>query len=76
MAVLLMKNNPQHAAIFQLNAFVEVALGAEGVERARDRAGILAQLGRLALEAVDLLDDLDGNQDIVALESQNGIGIV
>jgi hypothetical protein len=37
---------------------------------------MLPPVARLALEAVDLLDDLDGNEDLILLEAQQGVGIV
>ncbi len=41
-----------------------------------DGAGILAEFGGFALEAVDLLDDLDGQEDVVILELEQGIGVM
>ena len=40
------------------------------------RARVLAQLGRFALEPVDLLDDLDRQQDVVIVELEQRIGVV
>ena len=44
-AIFLVENNAQHAAIFKFDPFVEMALGAQGVEGAGDGAGVLAQFG-------------------------------
>jgi len=44
-------------------------LSAQTVERARDGAGIGATLGGFTFEQVDLLDEFDGNQDIMLLKT-------
>ncbi len=45
LAVLLVENDAQRAAVFQFDPFVQMALGAQGVEGAGDGAGVLAQFG-------------------------------
>ncbi len=73
---VFLKGDLQLAAVGQFHAFAQAALAAEAVEHPRDRARVLAQLGGFALEAVNFLDDLDGNQDIVVLEVEERIGVV
>ena len=53
-----------------------MTLGAQTVERARDGARIGATLGGFTFEPVDLLDDFNGNQDIMLLKTEDGIGVV
>ena len=76
LSVLLVEYDAQGAAVVQLDPFVEMALGAQGVQRARDGARVLAQFVGLAFEAVDLLDHFNGDEDAVAFESHDGIGVV
>ena len=49
---------------------------AKTVEHPRNRAGVAAQLGGFALEPVNLLDHLDGDEDMIVREIKNGVGIV
>ena len=58
----------QLAAVGQFHAFAQAALAAKAVEHPRNRARVLAEFGGFALEAVNLLDDFDGDQDIVIRE--------
>ena len=58
------------------HAFAQAAVAAKAVEHPRHAARVLAQFGGLALEAVNFLDDFDGNQDVIVLEAQKRIGIV
>jgi hypothetical protein len=37
---------------------------------------VLPPVARLSLEAVDLFDDLDWDEDLIFLEAQKGVGIV
>src|SRR5205085_11673966 len=60
---------PQRAAVLQRDALGERAvLLAKRVQRPRHLAGVAAQLGEIALELVDLLDDVDGDDDVVVFE--------
>jgi hypothetical protein len=70
------EDDAQGAAIAEGDALGEGTLGAEGVEAAGDGTGVLAAFAGLALELVDLLDDLDGDQDLIVLEVQEGVGVV
>src|ERR1035437_9461061 len=63
-------------AVWQLHARAQAAFAAKAVEHPRNRARIAAQLGGLALEAVNLLDDLDGHEDIVFLKIDERIRVV
>ena len=49
---------------------------AEIVEEARDRARVAAALRALALELVDLLDDVDRDDDVVVLEPEDRVRVV
>ena len=71
-----LKDDAELAAVGQGDAFAQPARAAKTVEHPGDGAGILAQFGGLALEAVNFLDDLDGQQDVVVLEVEQGIGVV
>ena len=72
----MLEDDAQPAAVGQAHAFAQTSVAAEAVEQARDGAGILAQFGGLALEAVNFLDHLDGEQHVVLLEREQGIGVV
>ena len=71
-----LNDDAELAAVGQLHALAQAALAAKAVEHPGNGAGVLAQFGGLALEAVDFLDDFDGNQDIVVLEVEQGVGVV
>ena len=73
---VFLENDLQFAAVGQFHALAQTALAAEAVEHPRNRAGVLAQLGGFALEPVNFLDDLNGNEDGVFLETEQRIGIV
>ena len=64
------------AAVRQIHAGAQAALAAKAVEHPRNRARVAAQLGGFALEPVNLLDDLDGHEDIVFLEIDERVGVV
>src|SRR3989442_12901359 len=49
-----------------------MSLRPQAVQRSRDGAGIGATLGGFPFEPVDLLDDFDGNQDIMLLKTEDG----
>jgi hypothetical protein len=66
----------QFAAVGQFHAFAQAALAAKAVEHPRHLRAFWPSSDGLALEAVNFLDDLDGNQDIVVLETEQRIGIV
>ena len=78
MAVLVsvVEHDPQPASIRQADAFTQTALGAQTVQRARYHAGVGAALGGFAFEPVHFLDDLNGNQDVVLLKIEDGVGVV
>src|SRR4029079_6363087 len=56
--------------------FCERALGAERVQVASHDARVAPQLALVALELVDLLDDVDGNDDVVVVEAEQRPRIV
>ena len=66
----------QLAAVGQMHALAQAAFAAKAVEHPRNGAGVLAEFGGFALEAVNLLDDLDGDQDIVVGEVEERVGVV
>jgi hypothetical protein len=51
-------------------------LAAEGIEPSGNCAGILPPLTRLPFELVHLLQDFDGDQDVVVLEVEERVRIV
>ena len=55
---------------------LKLPFAAQAIEHARNGAGVLAELGGFAFEAVNFLDDFDGNQDVVFLEVEERVGIV
>ena len=69
-------------AIFSLpplgrfHALAQAAFAAKAVEHPRNLPRILAELGGFALEAVNLLDDLDGDQDVVVVKVEERVGVV
>ncbi len=75
MAVFV-KGDFEFAAVGQFHALAQAAGTAKTVEHPRHGARVLAQVGGLALEAVNFLDDFDGNQDVVVHEAQKRVGIV
>ncbi len=46
------------------------------VEQPGDRASVPAALGPLALELIDFFDHVDGDDDVVVLEPENGVRVV
>ena len=52
------------------------ARAAEPVQHAGDGAGVLAEFGGLPLEAVDFLNDLNRQEDVVVLELEQRIGVM
>ncbi len=58
---VFLEDDFQFAAVGQFYPFTQTALTAKAVEHPRHHARVLAQLGRLAFEPVNFLDDLDGN---------------
>ena len=71
-----LKYDAEVPAVGQRNAFAQPARAAKAVQHAGDRPGVLAQFGGLALEAVNFLDDLNGQEDVVILELEQGIGVM
>ena len=60
----------------QLHAFAQAAVATKAVEHPRHGARVLAEFGGLALEAVNFLNDFDGNQDMIVLKAQQRMRIV
>ena len=58
---VFLENDFQFAAVGQFHAFAQTAVAAKTVEHPRHHARVLAQLGRFAFEAVNFLDDFDGD---------------
>ena len=73
---VFLENDFQLAAVGQLHAFAQAAFAAKAVEHPRNGARILAEFGGFAFEAVNFLDDFDGQQNGVFFKVQEGIGIV
>src|SRR5439155_27182784 len=72
----VLENDAKTSAVGEGDAFAQTTGAAQAIERAGDIAVILAELGGFAFEAIYFLYDLDGQQDIVLLEGEQGIGIV
>jgi hypothetical protein len=72
----LLKDDTEVSAVGEGNALAQPARTPKAVQQAGDRPGILAQFGGLALEVVNLLDDLDRQEDVVILELEQRIGVV
>ena len=70
------EDDAQEPPAGQRHALGERALGAERVQVAGDQAGVAAQLGQVALELVDLLDDVDRDDDVVVVEAEDAPRIV
>src|SRR5207249_6499855 len=68
--------NAQSSAIGQSDALAQAARAAQAIERARDTARVLAQLSGFAFEAINFLNDLDRQQNIILLEREQRVGIV
>ena len=75
-AVLAVEENAEPAPRGQRNPFTQAALAAERVEQPRDRPCVLAAVAGFPLEAVDLLDDFDGNEDAVILKAEERVRVV
>ncbi len=71
-----MERDFELAAVRQFHARAQAAFAAKAVEHPRHRARVAAQFGGLALEAVNLLNDLDGHEDIVFLKIDERIRVV
>ena len=72
----LLEDDAEVPAVGQDDAFAQPARAAEAVQHAGDGAGILAEFGGLPLKAVNFLDDLDRQEDIVVLELEQRIGVM
>src|SRR5207248_106715 len=71
------EEHAQRPAVLQRNALGQAAvLLAKGVEIARDLPRVAAQLGEIALELVDLPEEVDGDDDVVVFELEEGPRIV
>jgi len=73
---ILVERDFELAAVRQFHARAQAALAAKTIEHPRHRARITAQLGGLALETVNLLDDFDGHEDIVLLKIDERVWVV
>ena len=73
---IFVKHDLELATVRQVHAFAQAAGAAKTVEHPRHAARVLTQVGGLALEPVNLLDDLDGNQDMIVHEAQKRVGVV
>src|SRR5207237_9456383 len=73
----LSEQNPQRPAALQRHALGQAAvLLPEGVQIARHLPRVATQLGEVALELVDLLDDVDGDDDVVVFELEESARVV
>jgi hypothetical protein len=63
-------------AVLKRDTFAQASRAAQAVQHARHAAGVLAQLAGVALEVVDLLHDLDGDEDVVVLEVEQRVRVV
>ena len=75
-AAPFLKDDAELPAVGKRDAFAQPARAAKAVQHAGDRAGVLAEFGGLALEAVNFLNDLNGQEDVVILELEQGIGVM
>ena len=75
-AVAILEDDAQSAAVGELDPLAQPALVAQAVQCARNRARVLPAFGGLPFESVHLLDDFDGNEDVVVLKIQNRVGIM
>src|SRR5205814_1886241 len=73
---LLIKYDTQTPAVGETDPLAKPAKAAETIQRSRNGARVLTQLGRFALKTIDFFDYFDGNQNIVFLKTEYGIGIV
>src|SRR5207245_10141557 len=71
-----LKDDPQMPAGGEDHPFAQSALASQTVEHARKSAGVLAALGGIAFEAVDLLNNFNRDDDVVVLDAEEGAGIV
>jgi len=62
--------------LFDGDALGEVAGFAEAVEVSDDGSGVSAEVVVVGLEGVELLDDFEGDDDLVVGEHEQGIGVV
>ena len=72
------EHHPQAAATgrVDLHPIGQVALLAKFIQQPRHLAGVAALLGRIALEAIDLLDHLNRNDHVVVLEAGQRQGVM
>jgi hypothetical protein len=54
------KDDPQTAAVGQVHTLTEATLFTQSVEHPTDGPRVLSDLSPITLEAIDLLDHLDG----------------
>jgi hypothetical protein len=73
---LFSENDAEAAAVGKGHAIAEMALIAEAIEKAGESAGVLAEFGRFAFESIHLLDDLDGNEDMIVFEVEEAVWVV
>ena len=72
----LLKDDAEVPAGRKRNAFAQPARATKAVQQSGDRPGVLTEFGGLALKAVDFLNDLNRQEDVVILELEQGVGIM
>jgi hypothetical protein len=71
-----LKYDTEVPAIGERNAFAQAARATKAVQQSGDRPSVLAEFGGFALKAVDFFNDLNGQEDVVILELEQGIGVM
>ena len=71
-----MEENSEAAPAGQGHPFTQASLSPQRVENPRHRARILAAIAGFPLGAVNLFDDLDGDEDVILLKTEERVGIV
>jgi hypothetical protein len=67
-AQAIVENNLQASTVWQIYAIAQLPLGAKSIQHARNHTGVLPELGGLALEAVDLFEHFDWDDDRIIFE--------
>ena len=69
--LVFLQNHPHASAgLRDLHAIREVPLQAQRIEMPNDRPRVSAQVVAVGLEFVQLLDDVEGNNDLVIVEHE------
>ena len=74
--VMLLKNDAQATSVGKIDTFAQASRAAQAIQHTRDAAGVLAEFGRLAFEAVYFLDDFDGQKNFMFIEAEERLGVV